>query len=87
MAWDDGRLFWAVREPFASHHSEATLVAGFIEPGGRLEIESTMASGGVIFGDGVEQDFLSFNAGARAVIQAADERACLVVPRRSGGRS
>lgn len=85
MPWDDGRLFWAVREPFVSHRSGATLVAGFIEPGGRLEIESGMASGGVIFGDGVEQDFLTFNAGTRAVIRAAEERACLVMPRRGGG--
>jgi hypothetical protein len=85
MEWDDGRLFWAVREPFASHHSGTTLTAGFIEPGGRIEIESAMAAGGVVFGDGVEQDFLTFNAGARAIVRAADERACLVVPRRIAG--
>ena len=83
MEWDDRRLFWAVREPFASNHSGATLVGGFIEAGTVLEIESSMPSDGVIFGDGVEQDFLGFNAGARATIRPAELRACLVLPRAS----
>ena len=83
MEWDDRRLFWAVREPFASNHSGAALVGGFIEAGTVLEIESSMPSAGVIFGDGVEQDFLRFNAGVRATIRPAEQRACLVLPRGS----
>ena len=83
MAWDDTRLFWAVREPFASNHSGAALVGGFLEAGTVLEIESSMPSDGVIFGDGVEQDFLGFNVGARAAIRPAQQRACLVLPRGS----
>ncbi len=80
MKWDDPRLFWVAREPFVSNHSGATLVCGFIDPGEEIVLESSMSSDGVIFGDGMEQDFLSFNAGSRVTIQASDERARLIVP-------
>jgi hypothetical protein len=38
-----------------------------------------MPSGGVIFGDGVEADYLQFNSGAVVSVQAAAETAQLVV--------
>jgi hypothetical protein len=38
-----------------------------------------MPQGGVIFGDGMEKDFLGFNSGAVAEIRAAAVRARLVV--------
>ena len=84
MEWDDTRLFWATREPFVSRHSGARLVCGFIGPGEALEVESSMPADGVIFGDGVERDFLGFDAGSRVTIRAASRSACLVVPRRHG---
>lgn len=80
LEWEDRRLMFAVREPFISRQSRATLVAGLIDPGTALIVESRMASGGVIFSDGMEQDFLEFNAGARVVIGAAAARARLVLP-------
>jgi hypothetical protein len=79
LAWDDRRLAWAVREPFASKHSQATLVAGLLDEGCSLILESQMPSGGVIFSDGVEADYLQFNSGAIARISAAQQRARLVV--------
>jgi hypothetical protein len=42
-------------------------------------IESEMPEGGVIFSDGVESDFLTFNAGAIATIGLADRKTQLVV--------
>jgi NAD kinase len=78
MEWEDGRLVYVVREPFASRHSKAGIVAGVIEAGGELVLESAMPSGGVIFSDGVEADFLEFNSGARARIRAASRKARLV---------
>ena len=45
-----------------------------------LIIESLMPTNGVIFSDGVETDFLQFNAGAIATIGVAPEQARLVVP-------
>lgn len=79
LAWEDRRLVWAVREPFKSKYSGAELVAGLLEPGDQLLVESLMPSGGVIFSDGVEADFLEFNSGTIATIAASDQRARLVV--------
>ncbi len=79
LPWDDTRLLFVVREPFRSRHSEAGIVAGIIQGGTSLVIESRMPTGGVIFSDGVEQDYLRFNAGASATISAADHKANLVV--------
>ena len=44
-------------------------------------LQSRMPSGGVIFSDGVEQDFLDFNAGATVQIRTAAQQARLVLPR------
>jgi len=79
LDWEDPRLVFVVREPFASRHSRATLVAGVVAPGESLGLESQMPSGGVIFSDGVESDALEFNSGAIARIGAAAQRTRLVV--------
>ena len=79
MDWEDPRLFYVVREPFVSKSSQATCVAGLIKPGDELTIESDMPSTGVIFSDGVEADYLEFNAGATAHIKTARYKAKLVV--------
>jgi hypothetical protein len=70
---------YVVREPFASRHSQATLVAGVVRPDDALVLESQMPSGGVIFSDGVPADALDFNSGAIARIGAASHRTRLVV--------
>jgi NAD kinase len=79
LPWEDPRLIFVVREPFVSRHSAAGIVTDVIAPGERLEIESTMPTGGVIFSDGVEADHLAFDSGARAAIGAAADSAHLVV--------
>jgi NAD kinase len=79
MQWEDPRLLWVVREPFVSRHSSARFTAGFLEPGQSLCLESLMPQGGVVFSDGMEKDFLSFNSGAVAELRAAEVRARLVV--------
>lgn len=78
LDWEDRRLVFVVREPFVSRHSEAKIVTDVIGPGERLEIASTMPSGGVIFSDGMEADYLAFDSGAVASIGAARETANLV---------
>jgi len=79
LDWEDRRLLFVVREPFVSRHSKASIVAGIVEQQQALELESLMPSGGVIFGDGVEADFLQFNSGSSVVVKAAAETAQLVV--------
>ena len=88
LEWDDPRLLFAVREPFVSRHSSANHIAGLLEASETLMLQSMMPTDGVIFSDGVESDFLHFDAGALASIGASSRFASLVVPgaRRAGGR-
>ena len=79
MPWEDHHLIFVVREPFVSRHSQAGIVVGMLEPGQELRLESLMPSGGAVFSDGMEADFLQFNSGAIATVRAAEQRARLVV--------
>ncbi|OIO89953.1 MAG: hypothetical protein AUK03_13720 [Anaerolineae bacterium CG2_30_64_16] len=79
LAWDTDRLIFVVREPFISKTSAAGIVCGAITADTPLALESEMPEGGVIFSDGVESDFLAFNAGAIAAIGLADRKTQLVV--------
>ncbi|MFY1830654.1 NAD+ kinase [Myxococcus fulvus] len=79
LAWEEPRLAFVVREPFVSRNSSAELVGGFVTAEQELVLESRMPSGGVIFSDGMEEDFLAFGAGARAHIRPAKQRARLVM--------
>lgn len=79
MPWEDRRLLYVVREPFISRHSQAGIVAGMLETGEELVLESLMPSGGAIFSDGMEADFLQFNSGSIVRVRAAEQRAHLVV--------
>lgn len=80
MEWDSPWLAWAVREPFLSQRSGVGMVAGRLNAGEELVITSRMDTGGVIFSDGIQADFLDFNAGSIARISQADHSARLVVP-------
>jgi NAD kinase len=79
LDWEDRRLLFVVREPFISRHSKAGIVAGIVEHQQALELESLMPSGGVIFSDGVEADFMQFNSGSSVIVRAAAGTAQLVV--------
>ena len=45
-----------------------------------LKITSQMPRNGVIFSDGIEDDYLEFNAGAELTVTTARDKARLVVP-------
>ncbi len=79
LRWEDRQLIWAVREPFASRHSNAELVAGWLNEGDEMVVESLTPEEGVIFSDGVEQDYLEFNSGSIARVGVSSQRARLVV--------
>ena len=51
-------------------------MSGNIRAGEKLEVVSQMPQDGVIFSDGVEADYLTFDSGAR--ISVAEEKASLV---------
>src|SRR5678816_4769967 len=75
LAWEDRKLVWAVREPFVSKRSRASLVAGWLEEKQELIVESLMPEHGVIFSDGIEADFLPFNSGTIAPVSYTHLRA------------
>ena len=78
MPWDTPSLAFAVREPFASKASQARLVWGCFGREEPLRIRSRMPDRGVIFSDGVEDDYLRFTAGMEATITVSDTHGCLV---------
>ena len=76
--WDSNYLYYSVREPFPSNTTGASLVFGMIKDT-PLQIVSQMPEGGVIFSDGIEQDFLQFNSGIEVRISVAPKKGYLVV--------
>ena len=78
FAWDADHLVFNVREPFESKMSSARVVSGQIAANDALEVVSQMPQNGVIFSDGVEEDYLEFNSGTIAKIRFADKKLHLV---------
>lgn len=77
--WDANYLRFTVREPFPSTTFSATLVFGEITAQQPMQLVSRMTENGVIFSDGIENDFLDFNSGTQAKISLAEKRGYLVV--------
>ena len=77
--WDSDWLIYSVREPFPSKTTKTSMVYGLINSENPLIVTSHMIENGVIFSDGVEQDFLPFNAGNTATISIANNKASLIV--------
>jgi NAD kinase len=78
FVWESQFLYFTVREPFPTHTTGASLVFGRVTKEMPLVLESRMAENGVIFSDGIEQDFLEFNSGTKAIIGIADKKGALV---------
>lgn len=76
---DADHLHFTVREPFPSKVTQVDLIFGKITRNQPLRIVSQMAGYGVIFSDGIESDFLEFNAGMTATIEVAQRRGRLVL--------
>lgn len=65
---DEKALTWLVREPFPSIVTGTSMRAGKLA-GQPLHVTSHMNDGGVIFADGIEQDFLPFDYGRLISVQ------------------
>ena len=77
--WHAKKLYFTVREPFPSRTSSARLVFGAIEGEDCLRLESHMPENGVVFSDGIENDYLSFNSGTVLTVGVAADCGQLVV--------
>ncbi len=75
----ENELLFAVREPFISVRTQAGISTGIIKKQSFLTIQSFMPANGVIFSDGIESDFLSFNSGSIATVGIARESAQLII--------
>lgn len=79
FAWDADFLVYAVREPWPSKSSQSNMVFGVIKPDEPLILNSYMTENGVIFSDGIENDYVKFNAGHTTTINVSENKARLVV--------
>ena len=77
---EDDVLAFYVREAFPSRATGTRLTSGLIDSGHPLEIRSENNEGGVIFGDGIEADYLPFNWGMRASFGVARNKLAMVKP-------
>lgn len=77
--WNAKRLYFSVREPFPGKNTSATIVYGQITPSRSLILLSQMSGNGVIFSDGIENDFLEFNSGMTATISVAERSGHVIV--------
>ena len=75
---EDPRLAFFVREPFPSVTTGCQLEHGLLGEGETLALYSEMGQGGVIFGDGIEDDRLDFRWGLRSQIRRARQTLDLV---------
>jgi NAD kinase len=76
--WEAEELRFFVREPFVSRTSAASVVYGQLRGEETMVLTSWMPERGVIFSDGVEEDYLEFNAGTIATVGLARRKAHLV---------
>ena len=76
--WDANFLYFSVREPWPSKTSSAETIFGKITQKKPLKIISQMPENGVIFSDGIENDFLEFNSGTLALISVAEKKGHLI---------
>lgn len=76
---EDNRAAFFAREPWPSRTSGCEIAAGEIEQQASLTVLSRINEGGVIFADGIEQDFLPFDWGVEAQIQISSKKLALVI--------
>ncbi len=75
----DPRLAFFVREAFPSVSTGTAITAGLYGRNRNLELVSEMNSGGVVFGDGIEDDFMAFEFGQRLSVGLAESVLNLIV--------
>lgn len=78
LPWKTNELLFAVREPFPSKITGTSIVVGKINKKNPLIVKSQMPQNGVIFSDGIEADYVSFNTGETATINVSDRCVNLV---------
>ena len=78
FAWDARRLQFTVREPFPSQITGTNLVFGQIDMEKPLVLESHTPENGVIFSDGMEEDYIRFNSGMVLTVGVSEVQGRLI---------
>lgn len=78
VPWDTESLVFSVREPWPSKTSGAEITFGAVTRGQPLVLVSQMPENGVVFSDGIETDFVAFNAGTELTVSVAERKGHLV---------
>jgi hypothetical protein len=79
IGWNDDLLMYTVREPYPGRFTQAEMVFGTINRKDNFTAISKMPENGVVFSDGMEDDFINFNSGAELRVKIADKKGVLVV--------
>jgi NAD kinase len=79
LSWDADQLIFSVREPFPSKTTGASIVFGKIHTSSPFSVVSQMGENGVIFSDGIENDYIEFNSGMEAMITVSSIKGKLVI--------
>ena len=79
FAWDTKSLQFAVREPFPSNTTGTELVFGSVDTNKPLKLESLMPENGVMFSDGLQNDFIAFNSGCTVEIGVSKKIGRLII--------
>jgi NAD kinase len=74
----DPRLAYFVREAFPSRATGTSLIEGLLPAGEEVQVISEMNDCGVLFGDGMEEDRISFPWGSSAHLRVAQEQLHLI---------
>ena len=77
---EDRRAVFFAREPWPSRNTGCELSYGEFRDRDGIALTSRMNDGGVIFADGIEQDFLRFEWGVSARVELSDRTLNLVQP-------
>ena len=78
LDWGDNSLVYTVREPFPTKFTGTSLIYGIIGTKDTFNVTSKMAENGIVFSDGMEADFLTFNAGEQINVCVAEKIGHLV---------
>ena len=79
LPWDSEQLQFAVREPFPSKTTGTSLVYGKVSRHSAMSVSSLMPDNGIIFSDGMMDDFLEFNSGSEVAISISQHKGLLVI--------
>lgn len=74
------QLLFMVREAWTGPGTRTSIQHGIVSSRKPLTVVSKTQDGGILFGDGIESDYLDFNWGEKAVFAPSEQALRLVVP-------